>query len=566
MSLALGIELLSGRYVATAYNDRSAAEWPPHPARVLSALVATWADHDDDPESVSNAVREKAALRFLESLPAPVIFASHSEARDRRSVAPVFVPVNDVAVVSPPSSEKLDDARQRLATAGDAKERTKLEKEVAKLEKKLVDETAKSIAVPSSFSKDDLRGRILPELRTRQPRTFPSVAPADNRVVLVWDGVTPDSDVATAIESLCARVVRVGHSSSFVHMRRYTTSQVEAARGELVAFEPDEDAGDVVLRWVSRGQVDRLDAAFELHRETEPRVLPARFVRYREGATEVREEPPHSAFDPSPLVFARVGGPRLPIVSTVGVTHHFRRALMAAAEQPVPEILSGHATGGGASQRSHVAFTALPFAGHEHSDGALLGVALWLPRDASADERRAVMRAVGRLEGTRQGGDGEEAPTIQLLLGETGVLELERHVWGERTRSTLRGGTWTRASRTWASVTPVALDVNPGNLHDDDAARRSKAFDAARSSVAHSVEHIGLPPPLEIDVVRSAVIAGTAKPRSHPRFPIAADKPQRVLVHVRVVFEKPVLGPVLLGAGRYLGLGLCMPVDEEGHA
>ena len=31
--LALRIELLTGRYVATAYDDRNTAEWPPHPAR-----------------------------------------------------------------------------------------------------------------------------------------------------------------------------------------------------------------------------------------------------------------------------------------------------------------------------------------------------------------------------------------------------------------------------------------------------------------------------------------------------------------------------------------------------
>jgi CRISPR-associated protein Csb2 len=184
VTLALGVELLSGRYVATAYNDRDAAEWPPHPARVFSALVATWADHDDDDAARSRAERERAALRFLEALPPPTVLASASDAAGFRSVAPVFVPVNDVSLVSSPSREKLDEATERLDSASDPKSRAKLEKEIEKLAAKLAADTAKAIAVPSKFSKEDLNGRILPELRTKQPRTFPSVHPAEPRFVV----------------------------------------------------------------------------------------------------------------------------------------------------------------------------------------------------------------------------------------------------------------------------------------------------------------------------------------------------------------------------------------------
>ena len=62
-------------------------------------------------------------------------------------------------------------------------------------------------------------------------------------------------------------------------------------------------------------------------------------------------------------------------------------------------------------------------------------------------------------------------------------------------------------------------------------------------------------------MVRSCVLPGTAKPRSYQRFPSEARKPQRVLVHVRIAFGQPVHGPLLIGAGRYQGLGLCLPVD-----
>ena len=58
--LTIEVELLAGRYAATEHNDRSRAEWPPHPARFFSALVA--ALHDRDPADPA----EREALLWLE--------------------------------------------------------------------------------------------------------------------------------------------------------------------------------------------------------------------------------------------------------------------------------------------------------------------------------------------------------------------------------------------------------------------------------------------------------------------------------------------------------------------
>ena len=63
--LTIEIELLGGRYAASAYNDRERAEWPPHPARFFSALVA--ALHDREPVDV----QEREALLWLEQQPPP---------------------------------------------------------------------------------------------------------------------------------------------------------------------------------------------------------------------------------------------------------------------------------------------------------------------------------------------------------------------------------------------------------------------------------------------------------------------------------------------------------------
>ena len=86
-----GIEVnfLTGRYVATCHNERQRCEWPPHPARLFSALVATWAEDEQDPA-------EREALEWLESQGPPAISASGATPR---TVVSHFVPVNDTSVV-----------------------------------------------------------------------------------------------------------------------------------------------------------------------------------------------------------------------------------------------------------------------------------------------------------------------------------------------------------------------------------------------------------------------------------------------------------------------------------
>lgn len=555
--LAVAVELLTGRYIATAYNDRSQSEWPPHPARFFSALVATWAN--GEPGSPKWA-RERAALEWLERQAPPTIYASGRDDVAERDVVPVFVPVNDEAVVSPPSREKLDQASAREALVTDSKERSLLTREIQKLSKKLEDDTAKAIAKPARFGKDVAQGeRLLPERRTKQPRTFPSITPRNPNFCLAWnDAEVPDA-VEVGLRSLLSRLVRLGHSSSIVHARLVGTAERDAMATSATDYSFDQTNGELIVRWVSDGQVARLEKAFELHRETEPRVLPTRFCRYREGSATREPVLSQGVFESDFVVLARVGGPRLPITSIVGVSRQLRRALMAAVGGEVPELLSGHKSDGSPLDRPHLAVVPLPVVGNPHADGAILGVGLFLPREISDNERRAVLAALGLLEAQQQG-DADPA-VIPLRLGSAGVLELERVVWSSDMK-TLQPWWWGRACRAWASATPVALDKNPGDLHDRDAGRRQRAFDAARDAIADAIVRQGLPTPVEIDVVRSCVLPGAAKPRTYPRYPAETQRPQRVLVHTRVVFKEQILGPLILGAGRFHGLGLHLPVDR----
>lgn len=558
--LGIEVELLGGRFVASTYNDREMAEWPPHPARLYSALVATWAE--TEPHS-AQSLAERSALEWLEAQPAPDIVADALSKVARRTVMPVFVPVNDTGVIKQPERERelLARAQEELAEASTVTARDRATTAVQKAQAALGTATRRNTAPPQRYAPAEVAEAesLLPEHRGRQARTFPSVTPPTPRVRYVWRVEAP-AEVAAGLAALTGRLVRLGHSSSLVASR-------------LVGDHPppsyvvDEAEGDLVLRWVAKGQFGRLQEAYARHQEIEPRVMPAIFVNYREAGATPQQAVVNGVFSTEMTVFARVGGPRLPITSAVGVARQLSRALQSCADQPVAEVISGHAPDGSPSQRPHLAVVPLPFVGHRHGDGGIRGIAVVLPRELPTAERRAVMVAIARLEAQARADSGseEDPPVVSLHLGDSGSLRLQRVAWTDPGLAALRASTWSRPAREWITATPIALDENPGDLHDDNPERRAKAFAEAEACVARAVEHIGLPRPDHVEVSRSVLLPGSAKPRSFPRFPVSRERPQRVLVHARLVFGAPVRGPVLLGAGRYLGLGLCRPMEVGGE-
>jgi CRISPR-associated protein Csb2 len=557
--LAFELELLTGRYSATRYNDRSRAEWPPHPARFFSALVATHYAHDPV------FAEERRALEWLEQQPPPVIAASLPEDVAEREAFTVFVPVNDPTVVGSfeDEVEKLEAARRTASESisqGDGPPKrgspaAKAMAQVEKLEKALVDRMARALQ-PGKVTDAALKDAesLVPETRKRQARTFPSVCPRDPRFHFVWPDADPSADVRAALLGLAERLVRLGHSSSLI--RATLTDAPPPA-----AWRPD-DTGEHQLRVVRAGQLQALDEAFQLHLETQPRVLPASFQAYTTRAERTETTIPGSHFGEDWLIFRRVRGPSLPMMAGPGLASVIRRALLKFAGAAAPEILTGHAAGGGPSQRPHLAIVPLPFVGHLHADGAILGVALVLPGDASAEDRRAAFRAVRawELEGRKE---VREEGQVPVFLGASGTMVLER-LDGPAGQASLQPRTWCEPARRWLTATPIALDRNPGELWSRKPEEAAGAEAEAITSIRAAVQFLGLPVPSSVTPLRFAPLAGTTKARRFPRFPQDPRKPQRVLVHAEVQFETPVRGPILLGAGRYFGLGLLRPVNEHG--
>ena len=547
--LSIEVNFLTGRYVATAHHDRNSPEWPPHPARLFSALVATWAD-SDEPD-----MGERRVIEWLESLPPPSICASQAIPR---TPATHFVPVNDARIVSQASynnrAKKVDhliaQIRQAEADELPARKRQSLRTQL----KRQRDVSA----IVASAGKTPLSTAvgIMPAgwvttpkaVRTGQARVYPSYTPSEPRVTFLWRA-EPTDDITRTIDGLCARLTRLGHSSSLVACR--VVSEPPAPN-----HIPGE--GPITLRAVRSGQLAALEREYLKHEASKPRALPFTPVRYRRVEAETTKKhtlKSDTAGDWLVLAFLR-GSKRFPSTRAADIATALRGAVFHHAADPMPEGLSGHRRDGRPSTNPHVAFLPLPWVGHEHSDGRLMGAAISIPDQLDNKSRRHLLRAVGAWESV--------ADPLTLTLGRRGIVEMKR-VIGISDLVTLRAGLWNRRSTRWTTATPIALPTHPGPLGRGTASARSKAWARAEQAVIASCRHVGLPEPVEVVAGLAPLIPGA---RPAPTFPAfrqrgPGGKPvARRLVHASVTFDRPVAGPLVLGAGRYLGLGLMRPMAE----
>jgi CRISPR-associated protein Csb2 len=119
---------------------------------------------------------------------------------------------------------------------------------------------------------------------------------------------------------------------------------------------------------------------------------------------------------------------------------------------------------------------------------------------------------------------------------------------------TLREERYRTASRVWDSVVPV--------VH---ARRRTSTGPrGAYRQVAADCVFAGLPEPASVEILTEAPFGGAPSYLLPDRM-IPADWTgplQGPRSHVRITFDRPVIGPLLLGKARHFGVGLCLPNRE----
>ncbi|RTL02333.1 MAG: type I-U CRISPR-associated protein Cas5/Cas6 [Lysobacterales bacterium] len=399
--LALEIEFLLGRVLATARDGRDRPEWPPHPGRLFAALLATL--HEADLDDTERAAA-RAALAWLETLPPPAIRAEPPlPAADAvRTPLPCWVPVN-------PTPAEVSDARN----------------------------------TPRAF----LEGIRLP--RKRAERHFPAYAPIDPVVSFVWNADPADCAVhAPALDRLARELVCLGHSASPV--RAHVPAEVPVATLLPAAH------GSIALRVPGPGRLARLEAChakgLALGRRIE--APEGRMQPYAPAGIDPEPPLPRSRLRFA-AVFRRHEGPALPAESIGLLAQTVRATLLSLTPDPVPAVISGHEADRSPGRRAHLAIVPLPRVDDPHADGTPHGFALLMPDDLAADERAAIGEACLRLDGATLRFRGYGDWHLQRL--DAGELT--------QSARTLQPASWSGPATRWASATPLAFGHHPRPGH-----------------------------------------------------------------------------------------------------
>lgn len=470
---SVGLRLLNGWYMAAADGvEKRVGEWPPHPDRVFMSLVAAlFAGPGNDDEF--------KALRWLESLPPPHIYASDASAR---RVVTNYVPVNDNA--SP---------RKKV----------------------------KKVWLPHQEMQWSVG-------RNRQPRRFPTMIPHDPVFYLIW----PDTDVEIyrgALERLASRVTNVGNAISFVQVW-ISDKRVQPT------WKPTKTMSNMQLRTTSKGRLDMLISDYRQGR----RPIPANW----QGYLKIRREPPaqqNSLFDSNVLVLAL--DVRLPLRMTLGLTAALRSLIISESGESLPEWLSGHGPAGKPAKSTHMALFPLPFVDQHvrYADGRIMGIGISLPRSVDHSE-------VGRYLGPIFYNSDGRTIRRKLYYGKWFKCSIEPDT-REYPPSTLIAGKWTHPSRRWSTVTPIAM-----GRHFDGPSRQAKTIE----HLIQACINIGLPAPTDVKIQSHSSLYGAPPSADYP--PLLRKNGHRLRhIHATFIFEDPVSGPVLVGAGRFRGYGLCKP-------
>lgn len=502
MSLILEIEFLTGVCRAAREPGDDTPDWPPQPDRVFSALVSAWAARGERSE-------ERTALEWLELQPAPAIHASDHTSR---TTPDVYVPPNDFG------SPTNDLNRQKWYR----------------------DFLARGKRPPEKGGHERNWKQALstfPELRQRKERRFPVARPDDPLVMHAW-AEEPEPVVFDALDAMARDVGYVGHSASLTRCRFLS--------GSSVAFR---HPSELARRCIYPGRLRELEAAH--------RANPVR-PSIRSGAPNFAERSSASELSSDWLVLEAVEGTVPDIRAAALVCRLLRQTLMsgyrkAGRGNSIPEEVSGHRSEGAPTRHPHLAIAPMAFAGFPHADGRVFGFALIPPRGTALDGivgfRAAFERVAPYCQDTEQRILTLEGPPLNEPLRLAPAPDQ-----GARRRS-LSSEPYLESSRVWASVTPIVLERH---LKRKDEAEK-------RELVANACEHAGLPRPDtdRIQVGKHSAIDGMPPARAlageppWTRWKAPKSLSSRPLVHAVIEFEQDVRGPVLLGAGRFTGLGLC---------
>jgi len=518
LAILISVRFHNGRYHGTA-------DWPPSPARLFQALVAAAAN-----PGLDQASRE--SLAWLEDLNAPSVAAPAMQVGQHVAL---FVPNNDldakggdirrVAEIRGATKRirpRLFDANVPLLYAWqfDAREECAVHAghlcTIAERLYQLGRGVDMAWALAEVIDSDELERRL---------EAYPGAIyrPCDG-----GEGAPLDCPEHGSLDSLCERQAANG--------QRFAST----ARGTLL-----------------------------LTQAPKPRF---RSVRYNSPTTrllfDLRDTVKSaSPFAPWPLtrsaeLVQRVRGEvDAEGVPQSGATRKLWDALPDLHGQIASALIGRHPTDAEKSRR--VRIVPLPSIGHAHASRDIRRVLVEIPSNCPL-RPDDIAWAFSGLELSSRGVDIE---TGEIVGDQVSVVQLVRAV--DDSMLAHYGIGADRASRVWRSVTPIALPESAARRHSEPARLRGEAkggqerlteHQRAASAVLQALRHAGVrASAVSVNVRREPFeTKGSRVELFSPGTRFAKER----LWHVEITFAEPTQGPLILGDGRYAGLGLMAPVSS----
>jgi len=502
MSRAL---LLTVRYHDGRYHG--VGDWPPSPARLFQALVAGAARGSDLAEE------DREALAWLERLEPPLIAAPASRLAPK--ALRIYVPNNDMDAVG-----------------GDPRRVNEIR--VAKFVRPRLFDARVSFLYRWHFDGGGGQAQVICRIAERlyQLGRGVDMAWASAEILEVQEaeerfanhpgqvfrpsngsgGITLLCPVAGSLESLVKRHLE--------HRKRLSVDQGGEA-GRQVVIQPRRPR-------------------FSL----KPYDCPRKYLLYELrslGAHASKSEP---GFAPWPFT-----GP----VALVERVRDLAATRLTKALSDKTALIERVFIGRGAGEADkdiRIRIIPLPSIGHPHAERSIRRLLVEVPPDCPL-RFEDIDWAFSGLE-IRDAATGPSSGRILIRTENGGMLRHYGIPWAKEEG----------AFRRWRTVTPVALPHHPLQKGRKKTGSERQAAEAlATKAVMDALRHARIDTRVSsVSVQREPFEAKGARAES---FAHGTRFPRERLRHVEVVFAEPVTGPIVIGDGRYMGLGLMAPVRDR---
>jgi CRISPR-associated protein Csb2 len=513
-ALLISVRFHDGRY-------HGAGNWPPSPARLFQALVAATAE-----PVLSGANRD--ALEWLERQVAPTIAAPAAHLGQHVSL---FVPNNDL------------DAK-----GGDVRRVGEIRKATKHIRPRLFD-----AAVPLLYVwRIDAQGTQSADCVCRIAEGLYQLGRGVDMAWAVGE-VLDESDAKARLAEYPGAIYRPSSGGGGVKLAC-------PEEDSLTSLEARYKASATRFRHIVNGKKVRT----EFSNAPRPRF---RSVAYNSPPVSClfdlrRTTGSGSSFAPWRLTKAAGlveklrgadGNDELPESGAFArLAKHFDRGLLS-------RIVIGR-DAGEADKARRPRIVPLPSIGHMHVDRGIRRVLVEVPPDCPISANDIAWAFAG-LEVVAPELDGETGEImgspVELVPSDDDAMLMHYGI-----------GEAAAPSRLWRSVTPLALStaarrrIDPARQHEQakSGAEYSSEQKQACHEIAQALRHAGLRDRItHVHVQREPFEARGERAEA---FADGTRFSKHQLWHAEIEFAEPVHGPIVLGSGRYLGLGLMAPVRK----